>query len=339
MTIAPPLLQAPMSAITDLPMRTLAEEHGCTLTISEWLPADGLAANVPSTVAKLAPSADGRPFGVQLFGRKPRAIELAAKRVAEVGASFVDLNMGCPGKKVRSGSTGAALMREPELAEELVLAARQGVALSRSRPRGECPVTVKMRAGWDEQSINAPSFAAKMVAAGAAMVTVHGRTRQQRYTGKVDLAIIAEVKRTITTVPVIANGDIVDCASLARTLETTRADGVMIGRGGLGNPWLFAELRAYFTGAPMPAPPADVERLQTYLRHLELYLKWSPIKSFDKPPERIERDAVVEMRKFARWYLEPLGELGKQLRKQINFVESPKAARALLQRAIEQLRA
>lgn len=168
------------------------------------------------------------------------------------------------------------------------------------------------------------------------MVTVHGRTRQQRYGGPVDHRIILAVKQAVS-VPVVANGDIVDRNSLALMLERTGADGVMVGRGALGNPWLFAELRAYLTGRQSPAPPSVTERLSTYLRHLELFLAWRATADEAEQPgkmaHRAERDAVIEMRKFAGWYLAPVPE-GETLRRQINRLERPGDVVCLLQAAI-----
>lgn len=298
LTIFPPVLQAPMSAITTLPMRTLAESQGCGLTITEWLPATGVAAR-GKVLDKLAPSRGGRPFGVQIFGRDPEAMRAAAAIAVERGAALVDVNMGCPGKKVRSGSCGAALMRDPPLACELVAAVREGVAR-------RAPLSVKMRAGWDEQHKNAPELAAQVVAAGAQMVTVHGRTRQQRYGGAADLAIIRAVRDAIAGVPLIANGDIVDIASMQRAFAETRADGVMIGRAATGNPWIFAQLASWWSDGPPPAPPSPAERIATYLHHLSLYLETTG-----------ERRAVIEMRKFAAFYLAPVPD-GEALRRRIN---------------------
>jgi len=309
LSLYPPLLQAPMSSLTNLPMRTLAEEHGCPFTVTEWLPAAALAARNATAVDRLRPSRADRPFGVQLFGRDPRALARAARMAAAAGASLVDLNLGCPGKRVRSGSCGAALMREPQLACELVRAVREGVGANAA-------VSVKLRTGWDERSKNAPELAVSLAAAGAQLVTVHGRTRQQRYAGAVDLQTIAAVKAAVE-VPVVANGDIVDRSSMARAFAETGADGVMIGRAALGNPWIFGELRSWW-GEPAPPAPGPRERLAAYLRHLELYLEIAP-----------EPRAVIEMRKFARWYLAPVPG-GEALRAQINRIERAEAIRELL---------
>jgi tRNA-dihydrouridine synthase B len=308
--VSPPLLQAPMAGLTTVGMRTLAEEQGCGLTISEWLPATAVAAGVESALRKLEPSREERAFGVQLFGREPRAIERAAAICCGIGAAVVDINMGCPGKRVRSGATGAALMREPELAAELVCAALAGVS-------GRAEVTVKMRAGWDDDQRNAPELAAKLEGVGAKLITVHGRTRQQRYQGRVDLTIIREVKQAVS-VPVVANGDVVDLPSMLRAFRETGADGVMVGRAALGNPWVFAQLAAFWSGE-LPTAPTVRERVETYWRHLEL----------QREATDIERAAVVEMRKFARWYLWALPG-GEALKRAIFREERVSAVRELL---------
>jgi tRNA-dihydrouridine synthase B len=297
LSVAPPVVLAPMSSLTNLPMRALCEEAGCGLTITEFIAAPALCGNVHREVRKLQPSPEGRPFGVQIFGRDPGQMGKAAGRAAAMGATIVDLNMGCPARKVTKGVAGCALMREPELAAELVRSACEQIA-------GRAPLTVKIRAGWDEQHKSAPEFAARMVEAGAAAVTVHGRTRMQGFSGVVDLEIIRRVKQAVT-VPVIGNGDIVDVASLQRMFEATGCDGAMIGRAALGNPWLFAAARAWWTGGDPPAPPTSVDRLRMYRRHLELYLRIA-----DEP------QAVIEMRKFASWYLRGFARAA-QLRKAV----------------------
>lgn len=295
----PPVIQAPMSALTTLPMRTLAEEMGCGLTVTEFLPAPALAGGVKAMIARLTPSKDNRTFGVQIFGRDPRQMATAASMAADCGAAIVDINMGCPARKVTKGSCGSALMREPELAESLVHAVREGIG-------DRAVVTVKIRAGWDSSSKNAPAFAARMVQAGARAVTVHGRTREQKFDGVVDLDIIRQVKQAVTEVPVIANGDIVDIPSLERTLAVTGCDGVAVGRAALGNPWIFARFAAWYNGQPIPPFPTGEQRIAMYLKHLELYLQGAS-----------EEKAVIEMRKFAGWYLKSMPNISS-LRQGIN---------------------
>jgi tRNA-dihydrouridine synthase B len=297
--IWPPVVQAPMSALTTLPMRTLAEEMGCGLTVTEFLPAPALAGGVKAMISRLTPSKDNRPFGVQIFGRDPKQMAKAAGMAADRGAAIVDINMGCPARKVTKGVCGSALMREPELAETLVIAIKEEIGT-------RAAVTVKIRAGWDNKTKNAPAFAARMVEAGARAVTVHGRTREQKFEGVVDLDIIRHVKKEVQDVPIIANGDIVDIASLERTLETTDCDGVAIGRAALGNPWIFARFAAWFDGLPIPAFPTGEQRIAMYLKHLELYLQTA-----------VEEKAVIEMRKFAGWYLKSMPNISS-LRQGIN---------------------
>ena len=310
LTIAPPVLLAPMSALSNLPMRTLCEEAGCGFTVTEFVAAPALAGGVRRELGKLTPSLGGRPFAAQIFGRDPWQIGRAAAIAVERGAAVVDINMGCPAKKVTKGVAGAALMREPALAEELVRAAMAAVA-------GRAEVTVKMRSGWDDESKNAPELAARLVGAGVAAVTVHGRTRQQAFTGVVDLESIAAVKRAVS-VPVIGNGDVVDRPSLERMFEVTGCDGVMIGRAALGNPWIFADAAAWWRAEPSPPPPGVLGQLEMLERHLDLYLTIAE-------PAR----AVIEMRKFAGWYLRGFPGASR-LRKAIYHIEEIELVRRAL---------
>lgn len=310
--IAPPVLLAPMSALTNLPMRALCEAAGCGFTVTEFLAAPALSARARKELRKLQPS-PGRPWGAQIFGRDPRQMGRAAGTCVERGAALVDLNMGCPARKVTKGCAGASLMREPALAAELVHAVREAVA-------GRAEVTVKMRSGWDDANKNAPEFAARMVEAGAQAVTVHGRTRAQAFAGVVDLTIIAEVKRALGRVPVIGNGDIVDAASLARMFEATGCDGAMIGRAALGNPWVFGVARAWWTGTEPPPAPTPRDRLAIYREHLLHYLAIADA----------EAQAVVEMRKFAGWYLRGFPG-ASTLRKAIYAIQSKEEVLRLVQ--------
>src|SRR5256885_9533287 len=255
LVIDTPVLLAPMAAVTDLPFRTVAEELGVGLTITEFLSAHALAAGDPKTTGKLTASLDGRRFGVQIFGREESMMEDAARLAVAIGASLVDINMGCPAKRVVAGECGSALMREPAIAQQLVRAVVAAVPAS-------VPVTVKHRAGWNQDHRNAPEFACAMVEAGAQMITVHGRTRTQGFSGKSDPDIIRLVREAVPArVPVVGNGDIVDVEGFIRLRQATGCDAVMIGRGALGNPWLFARLREVCAGRPDPGPPALDERV------------------------------------------------------------------------------
>jgi nifR3 family TIM-barrel protein len=284
-----PVLLAPMAAVTDLPFRTVCEEMGAGLTITEFLSAHALTAGARKTVDKMTASLGGRRFGVQIFGREHESMARAAEMAVGIGASLVDINMGCPAKKVVAGECGSALMKEPRLAQELVRTVRRAVP-------ADVPVTVKHRAGWDELHRNAPEFACALVEAGAAMITVHGRTRTQGFSGKSDLGIIRRVRDAVPPeVPVVGNGDIVDLDGYRRMREETGCDAVMIGRGALGNPFLFRSIRAVERGEPDPGAPSCDERAAAWRRHVELIVELSE-----------PRRQLHELRKACVWYAKGL---------------------------------
>src|SRR5262245_23278209 len=221
LTVETPVLLAPMAAVTDLPFRTICEEHGVGLTITEFLSAHALTAGAKKAVDKMTASLDGRPFGVQIFGRELEVMAQAAEMAVAIGASLVDINMGCPAKRVVAGECGSALMREPALAQEIV---RTIVAAVPSR----VPVTVKHRSGWDDRHRNAPESACALVEAGAQMITVHGRTRTQGFGGVCDLEAIRRVREAVPAhVPVVGNGDVKEVSAYRRMRETTGCDAVM----------------------------------------------------------------------------------------------------------------
>ena len=237
-----------MEAVTDLPFRTVCEELGAILTFTEFLSAEALTRGAAKAIGRMWASLGGRRFAVQIFGREPDALARAAAMAADVGAAIVDINMGCPAKKVTAGACGSALMREPALAAELVAAVRRAVP-------ARIPVTVKHRAGWDECSLNAPEFARALVDAGAAMITVHGRTRAQGFSGVARMEPIAAVRAALPrAIPVVGNGDVKDVAAYTRMKRETGCDAVMIGRGAMGNPWFFRSLAALETGGVDPGP-------------------------------------------------------------------------------------
>lgn len=283
--IDPPVLLAPMAAVTDLPFRTVCEEFGVGLTITEFLSAHALSKGDPKTTGKLTASLGQRTFGVQIFGREEDAMRRAAEMAVEIGASLVDINMGCPAKRVVAGECGSALMREPAIAQRLVRAVVSAVP-------AHVPVTVKHRAGWDPAHRNAPEFACAMVDAGAQMITVHGRTRTQGFAGASDPGIIAAVRAAVPAhIPVVGNGDVVDVEGYLALRQATGCDAVMIGRGAMGNPWLFSRLREVCAGRPDPGPPSLEERLTTFRRHVGLIveLKGGP-------------RTLHEIRKACAWY-------------------------------------
>ncbi|MCG8423595.1 MAG: tRNA dihydrouridine synthase DusB [Proteobacteria bacterium] len=287
--IRTPVLLAPMAAVTDLPFRTICEEFGVGLTITEFLSAHALSAGDQKTVDKMTPSLNGTRFGVQIFGREDEPMARAARMAVAIGASLVDINMGCPAKRVVAGECGSALMREPKLAQHIV---RNVVAAVPDH----IPVTVKHRAGWDQVHRNAPEFACAMVEAGAKMITVHGRTRTQGFSGRSDLGIIRRVREAVPAgIPVVGNGDVVDVEGYLRMRETTGCDAVMIGRGAQGNPWLFQRLRHVLRGTSDPGPASLEQRIAVFRRHTSLILE---LKSGPR--------LIHEVRKACAWYAKGL---------------------------------
>lgn len=317
--VDPPVLLAPMAAVTDLPFRTVCEEFGVGLTITEFLSAHALAVGDPKTTGKLTASLDGRRFGVQIFGREPAMMQEAARMAVAIGASLVDINMGCPAKRVVAGECGSALMREPHIAQELVRAVVAAVP-------AQVPVTVKHRAGWDQAHRNAPEFACAMVEAGAQMITVHGRTRTQGFSGKSDPDVIRLVREAVPAhVPVVGNGDVLDVEGFVRMREHTGCDAVMIGRGALGNPWLFARLREVCAGRPDPGPPELDARLAVFRRHVAL------IEALKHGPRTLH-----EVRKACAWYARGLYGCNA-LRLRVWEAPDLAAARALVEDYFAQL--
>ena len=278
-----------MAAVTDLPFRTVCEDFGLGITITEFLSANAIHAGDGKTVDKMTPSLDGRRFGVQIFGREDEPMITAAKKAVEIGASLVDINMGCPAKRVVAGACGSALMKETELAQHVVRTVVSAVP-------EHIPVTVKHRSGWDPMNLNAPEFACAMVEAGAKMITVHGRTRSQGFAGNCDLDIIRRVREQVRAdIPVVGNGDVVTVEDYVRMREVTGCDAVMVGRGAMGNPWLFRSIRAVLEGAEDPGPPDIDERAAIFRRHIGLILELK-----DGPK------LLHEVRKASAWYAKGL---------------------------------
>lgn len=275
---------APMASVADTSYRLLCAEHGACMTTSELISAKGLCYGSKGSAELCQITPKERPMGLQLFGSEPEFIAEAVKMLRDYHPDWIDLNMGCPVPKVVGQGAGSALMRTPELAEKIVESAVKSA--------GDTPVTVKMRIGWDENSVNAVPFAKRMEAAGAAALTVHGRTRTQFYSGTADWKPIAEVKQAVS-VPVIGNGDILCGADAVRMYQETGCDLVMVGRATYGNPWIFEDIAHAVRGEEYTYPNVP-ERLNEMLKHIRMILERS---------EKSETLAMREVRKHALWYL------------------------------------
>lgn len=256
-----PVALAPMAGITDLPYRIICRELGCGFTVSEMVSAKGLLFKNKKTKKMLEIDAKERPTAIQLFGSNPDEISEAAKIVEATGADIIDFNMGCPVPKIVNNGDGSALMKNEKLAGEILAALVSAVKI---------PVTVKFRTGWSEDSINAMTIAKIAEESGVAAVAVHGRTREQFYAGKADWSVIGKVKEAVN-IPVFGNGDIFSASDANKMIAETKCDGVMIGRGADGNPWIFAELKANFLGLEYVPPTMD-EKFEMMIRHLTMLI-------------------------------------------------------------------
>ena len=277
-----PLVLAPMAGITDLPFRVICRRLGCGMTVSEMVSAKGLLYKNAKTTEMLRIDEGERPTAIQLFGSVPSELAAAAKQVAASGADIIDFNMGCPVPKIVNNGEGSALMKNPQLAYDVLAAMVDAV---------DIPVTVKFRAGWDDEHRNAVEIALAAERAGVAAVAVHGRTRQQFYEGRADWSIIADVKQAVK-IPVFGNGDIFTVTDGLRMLNETGVDGLMIGRGADGNPWLFAQLKAALAGETIPQAPSVDERLDLAAEHLQMLIDYKG-----------ETISVKEMRRHISAYL------------------------------------
>ena len=295
-----PLVLAPMAGVTDLPFRLLCKEQGVGLICMEMVSAKAIYYKNKNTESLLEIHPDETPVSLQLFGSDADIMSEMAKKIEERPFSILDINMGCPVPKVVNNGEGSALMKNPKLVREIVSKMSKAI---------EKPVTVKIRKGFDEEHVNAVEIAKIAEDAGAAAIAVHGRTREQYYSGKADWEIIAKVKEAVS-VPVIGNGDVTDADSAMRMMKETGCDGVMIGRAVQGNPWIFREILSRINdGIVLPRPTME-EMRDMIIRHAKLQLEYKG-----------EYTAIREMRKHVSWYTTGLPGSAK-FRKHVNEMET-----------------
>ena len=294
------VILAPMAGVTDLPFRLLCKKAGAGLVCMEMVSAKAIFYNNKNTEELLAIHPSEMPASLQLFGSDPKILADMAKRIEERPFSILDFNMGCPVPKVVNNGEGSALMKNPKLAEEILSALVKAVRK---------PVTVKIRKGFDEAHCNAVEIARIAENCGVAAVAVHGRTREQYYSGNADWDIIGQVKQAVK-IPVIGNGDVSSPQSAKAIMEQTGCDGVMIGRAAQGNPWIFRDVVSFLETGALPKPPDKDRKKQIILEHAELQLKYKG-----------EYTAVREMRKHLAWYTTGMPHSAR-FRQMINSIET-----------------
>ncbi len=303
---------APMAGVADRAFRELCIEFGAAYVVSEMVSSKGLTMHDRKSDSLMQLGETEKAAAVQIFGCEPETMAEAAKKAAATGCPVIDINMGCPAPKIAGNGGGSALMKDPDLAARITEKVVAAV---------DVPVTVKIRAGWDEDNINAVHMATLLEKAGAAAITVHGRTRKQMYAPPVNLDIIKQVKQAVS-VPVIGNGDIVDALSAENMFKETGCDFIMVGRGALGAPWLFKQINEYFdSGIILPEPPIE-ERMAVMLRHIKQLCE-----------NKGDYVGMREARKHAAWYIKGIRGAAA-LRQEIGSLENLSQLEAIAEKVI-----